>query len=195
MLTPGEFGRLCEQRALKAARPPTPLHAEAERAVGYAADVREDAEAQRRRARLQHEDVPPGSGPGQRRGIRAGPDHFGPRGLRSRVRRVRPAGARPHGDARRCGGFPVAADVRPGGSGTRGRVMSASPVPTRRLDSSPHVIKWRAARARQEAQRRRGRSGHDGPPAGDSHVWLPRYSWPADRAAIVAAVVATGRKP
>lgn len=60
MLSPLEFDRLCEQRALalKAAQPPTPGHSAAAAATEYADDVAENAEAQRRRSRVQHEATP-----------------------------------------------------------------------------------------------------------------------------------------
>ena len=56
MLTPSEFDRLCEQRALtlKAAQPPTPGHSAAAAANEYAGDVEANADAQRRRSRVQH---------------------------------------------------------------------------------------------------------------------------------------------
>lgn len=62
MLTPFELeqklGQQARERVLKAAQPPTPGHSAAAAANQYAGDVGENADAQRRRSRVQHEPEP-----------------------------------------------------------------------------------------------------------------------------------------
>jgi hypothetical protein len=59
--------------------------------------------------------------------------------------------------------------------------MTVSSKPSRRIDTSPQVTRWRAEQARRAA-----RTGADPRRA-------RRYGWPADRHAIIAETLAAAR--